>query len=364
VASVDVVVPCYNYARFLERCVSSLLRQEGVDVRVLVIDDASSDDSETVGRALAAADARVEYRRHAVNAGHIATYNEGLLGWAKADYCLLISADDLVAPGAFARAAKLMDANPGVAFTYGTAQVFTDDEHPDESQYRPPVEQIVWPGKEYLRTTCEVGNLVATPSVIVRTSVQQQVGGYRPELPHTGDMEMWMRLAVHGSVGVVRGVQSYYRVHGNNMSTAYYGRRVRDTAEQIQAYRAIIEKFAGQVPELKDWVAIAYRRIATTAVWLAGDAFEEGDTAAANYCLDLARNLWPDVRHTVPWRKFRIKRLLGRRLMQTVRPVMQRFGLMGEVNMAAAGSLYVMRGKELGWWPSQPSGAGAVAMTS
>jgi len=45
VSSVDVVIPCYNYARFLSRCVDSVLQQQGVDVRVLIIDDASSDDT-------------------------------------------------------------------------------------------------------------------------------------------------------------------------------------------------------------------------------------------------------------------------------------------------------------------------------
>ena len=49
-----------------------------VDVRVLIIDDASTDDTPEVAAALAAEDARVEFRRHAVNRGHIATYNEGL----------------------------------------------------------------------------------------------------------------------------------------------------------------------------------------------------------------------------------------------------------------------------------------------
>ena len=52
--SVDVIVPCYNYGRFLRECVESVLDQDGVDVRVLIIDDASADDTPDVGRALAA----------------------------------------------------------------------------------------------------------------------------------------------------------------------------------------------------------------------------------------------------------------------------------------------------------------------
>ena len=52
-----------------------------------------------VGDALARADGRVEFRRHDRNRGHIATYNEGL-AWARGDYTVLLSADDLLAGGA------------------------------------------------------------------------------------------------------------------------------------------------------------------------------------------------------------------------------------------------------------------------
>ena len=68
--TVSVVIPCYRYGRFLPGCVRSVLGQEHVDVRVLIIDDASPDDSAQVAARLAAEDERVEFRRHRVNAGH------------------------------------------------------------------------------------------------------------------------------------------------------------------------------------------------------------------------------------------------------------------------------------------------------
>src|SRR4051812_34079681 len=124
---VDVVIPCYNYARFLRECVQSVLDQDGVDVRVLIIDDCSSDETQALGAQLASSDSRVEFRRHATNQGHIQTYNEGLLEWASGDYVLLLSADDMLVQGALHRAASLMDANPDVSFTYGRA---ITTEHP------------------------------------------------------------------------------------------------------------------------------------------------------------------------------------------------------------------------------------------
>src|SRR4029079_749341 len=101
---VDVVIPCYNYGRYLRGCVESVLAQPGTDLRVLIVDDASQDHTPEVAAELVARDRRVGYRRHATNQGHIATYNESLLGWADGDYSLPLSGDDLCLPRALARA--------------------------------------------------------------------------------------------------------------------------------------------------------------------------------------------------------------------------------------------------------------------
>ena len=99
---------------------SALAEQPGVDVRVLVIDDASTDDSAQAAKQIAADDPRVDVLAHPVNKGHLATYNEGLLDWANGDYAVLLSADDLLTPGALTRACALLDAHPEVGFPTGT----------------------------------------------------------------------------------------------------------------------------------------------------------------------------------------------------------------------------------------------------
>src|SRR4051812_37325712 len=204
-SSVSVVIPCYKYGHFLEQAVSSVLDdQPGVDVRVLIIDDASPDDSAETARAIAARDRRVEVVVHERNRGHIATYNEGLLEWADGDYCVLMSADDRLTPGALRRARDLLDARPGVTFVYGFPLWFWQDR---------PVRQArthvggwsVWPGLWWLERRLRQGeNCITAPEVMVRTSAQKRVGGYDPRLPHAGDMDMWFRLAAEGEVGFVR----------------------------------------------------------------------------------------------------------------------------------------------------------------
>ena len=68
-ASVDVAIPCFNYGRFLPDCVGSVLSQGIDDLRILIIDNASTDDSVEVARRLAADDPRIEVVVHTAQPG-------------------------------------------------------------------------------------------------------------------------------------------------------------------------------------------------------------------------------------------------------------------------------------------------------
>src|SRR5207248_2493337 len=172
---VDVIIPCYNYGRYLPGCVHSVLGQEGVDVRVLIIDDASPDGSGDVAEQLARRHGRVEARRHAVNRRHIATYNEGL-DWAAGDYLLLLSADDLLAPGALRRAARALDAHPEVGLTYGRQIQFTSDTAPAAGPASVDGGWHIRSGGEFLEWWCRTGqNPVTTPTAVGRNAPQERM---------------------------------------------------------------------------------------------------------------------------------------------------------------------------------------------
>jgi len=238
-AKIDVVVPCYNYGRFLDECVGSLLEQSVRDLRVLVIDDASTDDSLSIARKLAEKDRRVSVITHSQNKGHIDTYNEGI-AWASADYFLLLSADDLLVPGALERATTIMDNNPDVVLTHGEGIVWYDDQ-PFPSVG--PQRTSTWARHDLIKEFCATGaNLVATPTAIGRTNVQKHVGGYKESLPHAGDLEMWLRFAAHGAVARIDAVQAVYRRHTSAMSNAYFARMLSDYLQRRLAFGAFFEE--------------------------------------------------------------------------------------------------------------------------
>jgi GT2 family glycosyltransferase len=321
--SVGVVVPCYRYGHFLADCVSSLVEnQPGVDVRVLIIDDASPDDSAERARELARSDPRVEVRAHTENRGHIRTYNEGLMEWADTDYVTLVSADDLVTPGALTRAVEFLDAHPSVGFVYGHPIHF------DPADPLPPARTrgrgcTVWPGHRWVAGRFrQAHNVITTPEVVVRTSVQRRAGGYREDLPHAGDLELWMRLASHADVGYLKGVdQAYYRVHGQNMSRTVFGAHLTDLVQRRDAFLAVLRTC--DLPDPQGLHRMVSRRLAHEAVWRASRAYDRRrtDTVPIAELLDFARTTYPAITRSAVYTGYRMRRSVGPRTMPYLQPL-------------------------------------------
>lgn len=339
-SSVSVVIPCYNYGHYLGDAVSSALDdQDGIDVRVLIIDDASTDDSADVARKIAAGDPRVEVAVHRANAGNLATYNEGLLDWADGDYTVLLSADDRLTPGSLSRSAALLDAHPGVGFVYGHPVHFR------QGTPLPPARTTVrgwsvWNGRWWLeRRFRDAHNCITSPEVMVRTTLQKKVGGYDLRLPHTGDIEMWMRLAAHGDVGYVRGVdQAYYRVHGENMTNSRT--RLVDLRQRRLAFEVLLEQFADAPDDLGQLSRVVHRKLAQEALWSAARAYDRRRTheTPVDDLTAFALESWPAARRRPGYWGLQLRRRVGPGVM----PYLQPFVL----------SAVVRKAQNWWWWES------------
>lgn len=340
--TVSVVIPCYRYGHYLADCVRSVTEEQpGVDVRVLIIDDASPDDSADVARAIAAADPRVEVRVHESNKGHLATYNEGLLEWADGDYSVLLSADDRLTPGALTRAVALLDANPQVGFCYGRPVHF---QHPGPP---PPARTTtrgssVWPGRWWLERRFREGHgCITSPEVVVRTDLQRKIGGYDPRLPHSGDIEMWMRFAAHADVGYVRGAdQAYYRLHGRNMSTPHYAAAVEELGQRRAAYEVVLERCGDLLPNRAALDDMVHRKLARIALRRVVRAYDRGRIREVpiEELVDFARDCWPDYRSLPEYHGLRLRRRIGPTVMPYLQPLV--------LTALAA------KGREWLWWQS------------
>ncbi len=323
-SSVDVIVPCYRYAHYLRECVSSVLGQSVQHVRVLIIDDASPDNTAEVAAELAKEDSRVTVFRHSTNKGHIATYNEGI-EWVSADYMLLLSADDYLLPGALSRSVNLMGACSDVGLTFGKAIVRHDRDWTGEMKGIDRTESYrILTGLEFIKLS-GASNIVPTAAAVVRTELQKRLGGYRPELPHSGDMEMWLRFAAHGSVGMFEAHQAVYRRHDGNMSVPYLSRSgLQDLVQRKAAFDCFLETYGHALPNLSRLRFRLFRLLGREAIGFASAAFNEGEMDVSEQLSAFALTVCPQVERSLPWIRLACKRSLGLRRWRALRPAVAR----------------------------------------
>jgi glycosyltransferase involved in cell wall biosynthesis len=315
-ALVKVIVPCYRYGDLLEECLASITSQEGVDVRVLIVDDCSPDATAVVARGLAAADERIEFRRHEENVGLIGTANEGLEWAADSDYVVLLSADDFLTPGCLARAVGVMEENSAVGLVYGRPQFFAPGPppQPESNRWRGTA---VWSGKRWTRRRCRTAhNCIASPEAVVRTSVQRQVGGYDPACYHTSDLNMWLRIAAVADIAYVRGaVQAMYRIHADSMLRSEADPMV-DLRERRNGFERFFADAGSGIAGRAGMERTVRRTLARQALWQASRAYDRGEldgpgAVPIDALVEFALETCPEAKHLREWAGLRLRRKLG-----------------------------------------------------
>jgi O-antigen biosynthesis protein len=217
---VTVVIPCFNYGRYLGEAVASVLAQEGGAPAVVVVDDGST-DAETL-RVLDELPEGVELLRQA-NAGVCRARNAGLAR-VETPYALVLDADDRLAPAALSVLTPPLDADPGLGFAYGTIRFFGDwDGEMRFADYDPFV----------LLYRHTIG-----PSALARIEVFRDTGGYDPSFTALEDWELWLNALEHGWRGKrVDAVTHEYRRHGA-------GKHAGDRADYRAFWRQLKAKHA------------------------------------------------------------------------------------------------------------------------
>jgi glycosyltransferase involved in cell wall biosynthesis len=298
-AGVDVVIPCYQYGRFLRECVRSVLTQDIAHVRVLIIDNASTDESVEVAQQLALEDPRVEVVARRRNLGAHASYNEGI-DWASSKYFVVLCADDLLTPGSLRRAVSILEQHPGAAFAYGRAiWLRPQDPMPDFDVSARNLPWRIVPGKDLLVRFCRTAFNHLSGPVVVRTATQKLAGYYRTELSHSDDLEMWMRLACLGHAAETEACQGIQRVHGANRSIFSAPRRGAKVARHERermlynwhdeaAFESFFAHEGKSLPGAARLHRLTRRSLAARAYWGAVSRFCRGRASAGRELLAFA----------------------------------------------------------------------------
>ena len=234
----SVVIPVHNCADFLARALPEVVAQMGErdDAEIIVVDDNSSDGPGRVVERLG--DGRVRYSPNPAHLGAIGTFNR-CLGLASGDLVHLLHGDDAVLPGFYTAMERALSEPSVVAAicrandvdAAGATRYVTRSYRTGTGVWEDAVEALA------------ASNRVRAPGIVVRRSAYEAVGGYRTDLPHAADWEMWTRLAAHGPVVFVDEVLACYRKHDASDTST----RVR-TGENVRERVTAIGVVGGYVP--------------------------------------------------------------------------------------------------------------------
>jgi glycosyltransferase involved in cell wall biosynthesis len=194
---VSVLVPTYNYARFLPEAIESVLAQDFTDFELLISDDASRDDSAEVIRRYAGRDPRIRCQVHGKNLGMVANWN-WCLGEARGEYVKFLFGDDrLASHQALGRMAAMLDAEPRAALAV-TARLILD-EHSRPIEIWDELGAAGWKAGPAVIVQClrYDRNLIGEPSAAM---FRREAGrrGFDPAWRQLVDEEMWFHLLESG----------------------------------------------------------------------------------------------------------------------------------------------------------------------
>jgi GT2 family glycosyltransferase len=275
---VTVGLPVFNGACFLAAALESVLRQTLQDFELIVVDDASADDSAAIAARFAGPRVRVE--RNAARLGIAGNWNR-CAELATGKYLSIFHQDDLMAPRNLEAKVAVLERNPRAALAFSAvAQI-------DAAGVEPPRK---WEGFEaseadyeahgadfFRRLMLGKSNPVCCPSVVLRRECLTRAGRFDARLPLTLDLEMWLRLALDGDVVYLAEPLVQYRYHDRQASGGYSTLAIirQEYAAKRQALRAAP---AGLRAELAPALRRTYaNRCLLNARWAA----ERGERAAA-----------------------------------------------------------------------------------
>lgn len=180
---VSVLMTAYNRSRYMPEAIHSVLASTMPDFELIIVDDASTDDTVAVARSFERSDPRVRVHVNVSNLGDYANRNRAA-SLARGRYLKYLDSDDVMYPWCLAAMTSAMEAHPEAGF--GLSSI------PEPSG---PYPVCIGPRDIYLEHMRGFGHFDRSPgSAIVRRSVFESSGGFSGRRL-IGDLEYWLRLA-------------------------------------------------------------------------------------------------------------------------------------------------------------------------
>jgi glycosyltransferase involved in cell wall biosynthesis len=238
----SVMIPTYNGTQYLRETIACVIDQIPATeyVQIEVVDDCSSDDPETLVKEVG--QGRVSFYRNPENQGLVGNWN-ACIQRAKGEWVHILHQDDLVLPGFYQHLRQGIEAEPNIGAAF-CRHVFMDGE--GHWMFMSSIENRsagVIP--DWLERIAVVQS-IQFPSIVVKRSAYEQVGGFCADVHYAADWEMWKRIATAYGIRYEPKVMACYRVHGESETS-----KLKRTAQEISDIGKAIEMSRQYLPQDK-----------------------------------------------------------------------------------------------------------------
>lgn len=205
---VSVLIPTYNYARYLDEAIESVLAQSFRDFELIIVDDQSKDNTDDIVKKYLD-DPRVSYFKNPVNLGLVANFNKSL-EYASGEYIKYLLADDKWDPTLLEKFVAVMESNPGVSLVTSFSNTFGS-----VNQLRKLPLEGLQPGRKVIMDCLRhgKGNWIGEPTVVMFRKRDLHVGKFNADYICLVDLDMWLRLLTIGDCYIIPEALAYFRVH-------------------------------------------------------------------------------------------------------------------------------------------------------
>lgn len=215
--SVSVVIPSFNSAEFLPETIDSVKGQSITIDEIIVVDDGSTDNTESV---ISALQADIIYTRQQ-NQGPSSARNRGI-EIAKCDYIAFLDADDKWPPDFIRQQLDLLAKHPDAGLAFGDMRICSEDIILLPSLFEKNTFDEKFFGKypivyNAFEKLLEV-NFIPTGTVVVPRKVLLSVGGFPVEVRSAEDRHLWLRIAGKFPVLWNPNICLYRERHDNNIT--------------------------------------------------------------------------------------------------------------------------------------------------
>jgi glycosyltransferase involved in cell wall biosynthesis len=209
-ARVSVIIPAYNQAGYLREAIESAVNQEIDDLEIVLVDDASEDDTHEVASSYAES---VLHLRNDVNRGVSNSRNRGI-AVSTGEYLVFLDADDVLLEDKLRSQSQYLDEHPDVGVVYCDCLLCDSTGSSLATRFsevRPPRSGSVF------EPLCR-GNFLPIHAAMVRRRCLDSVGDFQEAFQPNEDWHLWLRLAGVTRFHYDERVLCKYRLHMGNVS--------------------------------------------------------------------------------------------------------------------------------------------------